>query len=159
MVKFNWLGEIVREKDEWRCATMDNGGQCVLIMAGIKWLLILSVVSLDTTNPVSLIYVLNSMCCQLVIYHCPSKGLALNVFGRGSSPLLFNNISCNKTHSMLFQCIDVQNIAVYNCSENNTAGVICGMPSPNVTISMSITSVRFVYTCIKYKPNDYFLFS
>ena len=56
---------------------------------------------------------------------------------------------------MLFQCIDVQNITVYNCSENNTAGVICGMPSPNVTILMSVTSVRFVYTCIKYEPNNY----
>ena len=38
---FNWLEERVREKDEWRFATMEYGGQCVT-MAGIKWMLMLS---------------------------------------------------------------------------------------------------------------------
>ena len=38
---FDWLEERVREKDEWRFATMEYGGQCVT-MAGIKWMLILS---------------------------------------------------------------------------------------------------------------------
>ena len=59
-----------------------------------------------------------------------------------NSPTLFNNIGCNETHSMLFQCIDVHNIGVYDCSVNNTAGVICEMPSPDNTISLPmITSV------------------
>ena len=41
MVTSDWLEERVREKDEWRFATMEYGGQCVT-MAGIKWMLILS---------------------------------------------------------------------------------------------------------------------
>ena len=35
------LEERVREKDEWRFAIMEYGGQCVT-MAGIKWMLISS---------------------------------------------------------------------------------------------------------------------
>ena len=35
---FSWLEEIVKEKDKWRFATMECGGQCVT-MAGIKWML------------------------------------------------------------------------------------------------------------------------
>ena len=35
MVVFDWLVERVREKDEWRFATMEYGGRCVT-MAGIK---------------------------------------------------------------------------------------------------------------------------
>ena len=43
MVKSDWLEEGVREKDEWRFATMEYGGQCVQIMAGMKWMLVSSV--------------------------------------------------------------------------------------------------------------------
>ena len=35
----------VREKDEWRYATMEYGGQCVT-MAGMRWMLTLSANSL-----------------------------------------------------------------------------------------------------------------
>ena len=38
---FDWLEEKVREKDEWRFAIMEYGGQCVT-MAGIKWMLMSS---------------------------------------------------------------------------------------------------------------------
>ena len=37
----DWLEERVREKDEWKFATMEYGGQCVT-MAGIKWMPMLS---------------------------------------------------------------------------------------------------------------------
>ena len=36
----------VKEKDEWRFATTEYGGQCVT-MAGMKWMQMLSVLSLD----------------------------------------------------------------------------------------------------------------
>ena len=36
----------MREKDEWRFATTEYGGQCVT-MAGMKWMQMLSVFSLD----------------------------------------------------------------------------------------------------------------
>ena len=41
----------VKEKDEWRFATMEYGGQCVT-MAGMKWMLMLSVLSLDMDGQV-----------------------------------------------------------------------------------------------------------
>ena len=42
----------MREKEEWKCATMECGGQCAL-MDGIALLLILLVVNLDTQTQVS----------------------------------------------------------------------------------------------------------
>ena len=53
MVMFDWLEERVREKDEWRFATMEYGGQCVT-MAGINWMLILSAENWDMDNLVSM---------------------------------------------------------------------------------------------------------
>ena len=39
---------------------------------------------------------------------------------------MFNDIACNGLSSMLFQCVDLNNIGVYNCSDkNNIAAVIC----------------------------------
>ena len=32
----------MREKDKWRFAIMEYGGQCVQTMAGMKWMLMLS---------------------------------------------------------------------------------------------------------------------
>ena len=51
MVRFGWLEESVREKDEWRFATMEYGGQCVT-MAGIKWMQMLFVDSLGMGSQV-----------------------------------------------------------------------------------------------------------
>ena len=51
MVMSGWLEERMREKEEWRFATMEYGGQCVT-MAGIKWTQVLSVVSLDMDSRV-----------------------------------------------------------------------------------------------------------
>ena len=51
MVKLSWL-IIQSSKEEWRCATMEYGGQCVLV-AGIMLLLILSVINLDTQTIMS----------------------------------------------------------------------------------------------------------
>ena len=45
----DWLEESVREKDEWRFATMEYGGQCVTT-AGIKWMLMSSADSWVTTT-------------------------------------------------------------------------------------------------------------
>ena len=51
MVKLSWL-IIQSSKEEWRCATVEYGGQCVLV-AGIMLLLILSVINLDTQTIMS----------------------------------------------------------------------------------------------------------
>jgi hypothetical protein len=42
MVMSGWLVERTREKDKWRYATMEYGGQYVQTMAGMKWVLISS---------------------------------------------------------------------------------------------------------------------
>jgi hypothetical protein len=41
MVMSDWLVERAREKDEWRFATVEYGGQCVT-MAGMRLMLMLS---------------------------------------------------------------------------------------------------------------------
>ena len=46
MVMSGWLGVEMKENDEWRFATMEYGGQCVT-MAGMRWMLMWSVISLD----------------------------------------------------------------------------------------------------------------
>ena len=48
MVKFDFLTEkiFIREKEEWRCASMECGEQCVQ-MDGMKLLLTLSALNLD----------------------------------------------------------------------------------------------------------------
>ena len=51
ILMFSWLEESVREKDEWRFATMEYGGQCAT-MAGIKWMQLSSANSLDMDNQV-----------------------------------------------------------------------------------------------------------
>ena len=45
----------MREKDEWRFATIECGGQCVM-MDGMKWMQVLSVVNLDMDGKVREVY-------------------------------------------------------------------------------------------------------
>ena len=55
MVKFDWLEvrmRALRWNEEWKCATIEYGGQCVQ-MDGMNLLLILPVTSLDTQTLVS----------------------------------------------------------------------------------------------------------
>ena len=61
MVKFDFTTDkiLIREKEEWRCASMECGGQCVQ-MDGMKLLLMLSALSLDTALEITV---------GLVIYH------------------------------------------------------------------------------------------
>ena len=51
MVKSGCVEGRMREKDEWRFATMEYGGQCVT-MAGMKWMQMLSVLSLGMDSQV-----------------------------------------------------------------------------------------------------------
>ena len=62
-------------------------------------------------------------------------GVSLKDYEWENSTTLFNNIMCNETHSMLLQCIDLDGIGVYNCSENNIARVGCEMPNPDVDVT------------------------
>ena len=125
----------MREKEEWKCATMECGGQCAL-MDGMTLLLILLVVNcnLDTQTQVSEFSPLK----VLLASHSSlpaTIGVPLKDYEWENSLSLFNNTACNETHSTLFQCISEDNIGVYDCGENNTARVVCEMPNPDVTTS------------------------
>ena len=132
MVKFDWLGEGVRDREGWRCASMEYGVQCVL-MNGMKLLLVLSVVNSDTSleTIVRLVHII--ITCTYDLSFC-DQGIAPWI-----SPPLFNNTACSENHSVLLQCIDMHNISFYDC-ENNTAGVICEIPSPDNTTSLTMTT-------------------
>ena len=51
MVKSGYKEERTRQKDEWSFASVDFGLKCV-IMAGMKWTQMLSVVNLDMETQV-----------------------------------------------------------------------------------------------------------
>ena len=48
---YGWLEERMREKDEWRFAIVEYGGQCVTT-TGIKWMQMSSAASLDMDSQV-----------------------------------------------------------------------------------------------------------
>ena len=139
MVKFDSVTKkiLIKEKVEWRCASMECGGQCVQ-MDGIKLLLILSALSLDTALEIT------------VGYHRSIIFLFLSLSAKGISPAkyppLFDNIVCSENYSMLLQCFDVHNFGIYDNCESGTAEVICEMSnvsSENMSHSMS-TSVSII---------------
>ena len=101
----------MKEKDEWRFATMEYGGQCVT-MAGMKWMQLLSVLSLDMIQ-------FDQFWVSIPL------GVPVSNFGAGEGPTLFDNVTCNQTHSELSQYIDLWTIGLHNCDQDNTAGVIC----------------------------------
>jgi hypothetical protein len=109
MVMFDWLVEIVIEKDEWRFATMEYGGQCVT-MAGMK---------VDA----------NVVCQQVGFSYQRALPTNDSRFGDGKGPILLDNVACNQIHSNLFQCVNFQYIGTFRYCMH-TAGVICeGMNS------------------------------
>lgn len=54
---------------------------------------------------------------------------------------LFNKTACNETHTVLFQCADLDEIGIYDCGENNIARVICENLSPAVTTASMMTKI------------------
>ena len=66
-----------------------------------------------------------------------------NTFEVGEGPVFFRNITCDYTHSELFQCVHPLSIGLHECdSPDKRAGVICPeLASPSTTtISPSISS-------------------
>ena len=148
MVMFNWLVKKVSGKDKWRCATMECGEQCVL-MAGVILLLVLSVINWDTQTLVSYVYMM--LCYVLILSLSTNIGGAFTNFRWENSPIIFNNIACNETHSTLLQCFGEHNIGVFDCGGSKTAGVICEMPMVPVAVSICMHDINFVLPRA-YKP-------
>ena len=73
----------VKEKDEWRFATMEYGGQCVT-MAGMKWMQMLSVLSLGMDIQVSVICQQSLIILGLNLSRCTSNQLS----SRGRSNII-----------------------------------------------------------------------
>ena len=53
-----------------------------------------------------------------------------------NTPILFHNVTCNETESVLLQCVDLHTIGVYICDGNTAAGVSC----PNVNSLHNMTA-------------------
>ena len=58
-------------------------------------------------------------------------------FGAGMGPILLDNVTCDQSHSELFQCVHHLDIGIHNCDRENVAGVIC----PNITVSDSARAI------------------
>ena len=150
MVKFDFLKEkiLIREKEEWRCASMECGVLCVQ-MDGMKLLLVLSALSLDMrmASIIQSIYIckyqehscytVNRIIIIIQCHYYYFTGLSLTYSQITVTPMLFHNITCNETHSMLFQCINLHSIGIHNCGGNATAGVVC----LNTIVTATPTSV------------------
>ena len=75
------------------------------------------------------------------MYNC--IGLPLRYSQNTITPTVFHNVICNETHSMLFQCVNLHSIGVYNCEGNSIAGVVCLNTNSlhNVTSSSNTTEM------------------
>ena len=123
---FDWLEERVREKDEWRFATMEYGGQCVT-MAGIKWMLTSSADNWDMGSQV--LQVIIKCIFSNLIQQISSifQGIPTNSswFGSGEGPVLLNNVACNASYTHLLECTHPMSIGMHECTRDSIAGVIC----------------------------------
>ena len=54
-------------------------------------------------------------------------------FGAGMGPILLDNVTCNRSHSELLQCIHPLDIGIHNCDRKNVAGVACTNVSATTT--------------------------
>ena len=141
MVKFDFVTEktSIREKEEWRCASMECGVLYVQ-MDGMKLLLISSALSLDTALEITVGFVIDH---QLHIFTCfYFLSLSIKGISTGNYPPLFNNIVCSEpeNYSMLLQCIDVHNFSINDDCENGTAEVICDIPNASSENMESISN-------------------
>ena len=57
-------------------------------------------------------------------------------FGAGMGPILLDNVTCDRSHSEVLQCVHPQDIGAHDCDRENVSRVIC----PNTTIAMFTTT-------------------
>ena len=136
MVMSGWLEGRVREKDEWRLATMEYGGQCVT-PAGMRWMLMWSVINLDTEEVWGVVkwHSLTLTSHHILDIYLPAATV-MNTFGVGNGPPLLYNVSCTQTHSRLSQCVYPVEVGLFSCQHGTVrAGVSCeaAVTSPPVT--------------------------
>ena len=63
--------------------------------------------------------------CQQLGFRYQGAMTSNSRFGAGEGPILLENVTCNKSHSNLSQCVDLRhNIGILSDCEH-TAGVIC----------------------------------
>ena len=86
---------------------------------------------------------------------------ALRYLGAGEGPILLTRVACNNNHSKLSQCVHPNDIGIHNCHRNNTAGVVCPIPtiSPNksiVDVPSYVSTVTSLISTILYNPSDFY---
>ena len=66
--------------------------------------------------------------------------IPLRRLGAGEGPILLAaRVTCNNSHTKLSQCVHPNDIGIHNCNRNNTAGVVC--PIPTISTNKSIVDV------------------
>ena len=70
--------------------------------------------------------------------------------GNSPGPSLFSNVSCNSSHSNLFQCFDLQNIGtgIHNCQHNEVTGVSCQQIPDNITATSVVVFTTVTPTTV-----------
>ena len=86
---------------------------------------------LKYSNTMDYILYHNFNFCQY--YSGSTQDYRFNMWEDSPTVSLFNTTSCNETHSVLLECVNLDKIGVYNCSNNNIARVNCENLSPDVT--------------------------
>ena len=93
---------------------------------------------------------------RLVHVHCfpPFCTAAIiNTFGAGEGPILLYNVTCNRTHTELSQCVHPLSIGLRDCvSQDKRAGVICLELASFTTTAIS-TSRSLSYTLQTTEPS------
>ena len=114
-------------KAEWKCAITINGGQCVMISREpmmLKW----HADSLESLPMVIWIIEVNHL--QLSWNFALFSGaIAYSnaYFGRGTGPILLDNVGCTGGESRLLNCSNYRGVGTYsyNCGHDDDAGVRC----------------------------------
>ena len=67
-------------------------------------------------------------------------------FGAGVGPILLDNVTCDRSHSDLLQCVHPQDIGIHNCNRENVAGVICPNVSDSAIATATTLSIHLLVT-------------
>ena len=97
--------------------------------------------------------------CQQLDFRYQGTMTSNSRFGAGEGPILLENVTCNKSHSNLSQCVDLRyNIGILSDCEH-TAGVICVGEDKSTSTELVLTTMLHVTTInmphvSTYKLND-----
>ena len=125
------------EKAGWRCATSISGEQSVMT-AGQSPMLKWHADSLDYLLTVIICLCAHYHCCHMIkLYISGASAYSRAIFGRGTGPILLDNVGCNGREARLLDCYHI-GVGISDCTHSEDAGIRC----------TGIHFLGFVYTSI-----------